>query len=129
MQLKTIVERVDRRLTALGRTHTDVSRAATGSTDTIRNWRRRAETAPDAGVSVKTLDPVAHELGVTAAWLGGEGPIDMYDQDKIKSRRERLLEAYDGLEDDLQEVALNRVRSLAPPKPGKPVPGGQGEGG
>lgn len=75
MEIKDLVRRIDIRLEKLGVTHTEASRNATGSTETIRNWRRAAKDGRNVGVAQRTLDAVARELRTNALWLAEEiGP-------------------------------------------------------
>jgi SOS-response transcriptional repressor LexA len=69
MDMKTLVQRIDQRLEALGLTATEVSKRATGSADTIRNWKRAAAKGSKTGASVRTLEPVARVLGTKVEWL------------------------------------------------------------
>lgn len=111
MEIQTLLRRIDLRLAQLDRTEAEVSRRATGSPDTIRNWRRRAKQSDDPGVSVKKLEAVAEELGVTPRWLQGEGSEDY---DERQKRRDELLAMFDGLPNDHWEaLALQSVRGVA----------------
>jgi SOS-response transcriptional repressor LexA len=75
MEIKDLVRRVNVRLEKLGVTHTQVSRNATGSTETIRNWMRAATAGKKVGVAQRTLEAVARELRTNALWLSEEiGP-------------------------------------------------------
>lgn len=69
MDMKGLVERVERRLKALGLDAAQASFRATGSRDTIRNWQRAAKAGKDSGASMKTLEPVAAVLETNVPWL------------------------------------------------------------
>ena len=77
--MKTLVANIDRRLEELGLSATEVSRRATSSPDTIRNWRRSAKTGSKTGATVKTLEPVARVLGTTVSALVGEHTTESVD--------------------------------------------------
>lgn len=64
-----------------------VSMAATGSTDTIRNWRRAFEAGKDSGATTPKVEAVAEALGVSPTWLlTGEGAEDEFpDQYRLLS--------------------------------------------
>lgn len=73
MDMKTLVARIDERLSALGLSAAEASKRATGSADTIRNWKRAAERGDNrTGATVRTLEPVAQVLQTNVAWLTGE---------------------------------------------------------
>lgn len=69
MDMKALVQRIDQRLEELGLTATEVSKRATGSADTIRNWKRAAAKGSKTGASSRTLEPVARVLGTKVSWL------------------------------------------------------------
>lgn len=69
MDMKGLVERVEKRLEALGLTAAEVSAAATNSKDTIRNWQRAAKGDPKRGAGIKSLEAVARELKTNVRWL------------------------------------------------------------
>ena len=74
MDMKALVQRIDQRLEELGLTAAEVSRRATGSADTIRNWKRAAEKGGSGGATVTKLEPVARVLSTPVSWLmGGDG--------------------------------------------------------
>lgn len=62
-----LIERINQRLAELQRSARDVSIAATGQPDTIRNILRGATQKPKAD----TLEKIASELMTTSAWLLG----------------------------------------------------------
>ena len=87
MEMIRVIERIERRiqdLAAQGRrvSERSVSIDATGSPDTIRNWRRSAATGKAAGASTVKLQQVADALGVSLNWLilGDEGADDSRSQ-------------------------------------------------
>lgn len=84
MEIKDLVRRINVRLKKLQTTHTQVSRDATGSTETIRNWVRAAKDGKNVGVAQRTLEAVARELRTNALWLSEEvgpeegGPAELF---------------------------------------------------
>jgi SOS-response transcriptional repressor LexA len=71
MDMNVLVRNIERRLEELGLTATEVSRRATGSADTIRNWQRSAAKGSTTGATVRTLEPIARVLGLTVPQLVG----------------------------------------------------------
>lgn len=69
MDMQKLVERIDLRLGALGMTASEASERATGSKDTIRNWKRAAKTGSKTGATVRALEPVARVLETSVSWL------------------------------------------------------------
>lgn len=69
MDMQGLVERIEKRLAALDMKAAQASDAATGSKDTIRNWKRAAEKPSKAGVNMRTLAAVAEVLGTNVTWL------------------------------------------------------------
>lgn len=82
MEMTDVIERIDARiaeLVAQGKrvSERSISVAATGSPDTIRNWRRAALTGKVAGATTIKMQQVAEALGVTVDWLMmGEPGVD-----------------------------------------------------
>lgn len=76
MDMRGLIIRIDKRLEVVGLSHTEASRQATGSTDTIRNWRRAAaEGKGVSGPSQDKLEAVARVLHCKFLWLTtGTGP-------------------------------------------------------
>lgn len=80
IDLAEIVEKIDARLKEMGSNATEVSRAATDSKDTIRNWRRAVELDKKSGVdgaSATTikLNQIEKALGIELARNGsGQTP-------------------------------------------------------
>lgn len=76
--LSDILQRIDRRLSALGMTDAEASRRA-GKPEAIRNIRRAVSSKDRGGVSTQTLDALAPVLRTTASWLfsgaGKEGLV------------------------------------------------------
>lgn len=73
--LKDILDRIEQRIAALNTTPTAVSKAAGLGSDTIRNFRRRADEENALGMSTYTLLQLAPALHTTASWLlDGTGP-------------------------------------------------------
>jgi transposase-like protein len=74
MDMIAVINRIEARINELrssGRAISErsVSVEATGSPDTIRNWRRAAQTGKKAGATTIKLQQVASALGVTPEWL------------------------------------------------------------
>lgn len=77
MDMKAVLHRIDRRLAALELTDAGASRAATGSPDTIRNWRRSTKAGSKGGATVRKIEALAPVLRTTPTWLlEGVGPED-----------------------------------------------------
>lgn len=75
MNIKGLVARIEQRLEKVGLTHTEASRRATGSSETIRSWIRAAKRGEDVGASVRSLRSVAEILNTNVPWLAeGVGP-------------------------------------------------------
>jgi hypothetical protein len=89
MDMAKILKRIDARIAELRTSRSAVSKKATGSTDTIRNWERRSDDQA-AGATIPKLQSVADQLGVPLDWLLGNGADD--------------LEEYLGSNDDLAEL-------------------------
>ncbi len=61
---------------------TEASRRATGSTETIRNWKRAAARGEDTGASQDNLEAVAKVLQAKLLWLiNGVGPEEAGSED------------------------------------------------
>ncbi|ACL59117.1 hypothetical protein Mnod_4241 [Methylobacterium nodulans ORS 2060] len=74
MELREILERIERRLEATGLSERAASEKA-GKPDAIRNLRRALEKDGRQGVSTATLNALAPVLGTTSVWLfAGAGP-------------------------------------------------------
>lgn len=69
MEIRGLIARIDERLAKLGLSATEASRRATGSTDTIRNWRRTAANGKGSLPTITTLEAVARVLGTNYMWL------------------------------------------------------------
>ena len=75
--MKEILARIDRRHAKLKTTDASASRAATGSPDLIRNWRRAAKDGKNPGASTSTLAKLADALRTNFLWLAdGQGNED-----------------------------------------------------
>lgn len=71
-----ILRLIDERLAEMpGETDASVSRRATDSPDTIRNWRRRMKDGAKGGVSTRTLQAVGEELDVDLTFGEIKGKI------------------------------------------------------
>lgn len=80
MDIASILARIDEVRARADLNDTQISRAAGGSEDLLRNWRRKAREGGKGGVNAKTLSAVADVLGVSAAWLmtgdGSQASLD-----------------------------------------------------
>lgn len=76
MDMKALVRNIDRRLEELGLTAAEVSKRATGSADTIRNWKRSAAKGSAVGATVRSLEMIARVLGTDVASLTGTQSVD-----------------------------------------------------
>jgi transcriptional regulator with XRE-family HTH domain len=121
MEMKTVLARIDLRLAALGTTDAAVSKKATGSQDTVRNWRRRVAKGESPSASVSKIEAISEVLGVTPEWLQGQGPEDLDAARKEEAEIRRLIDLYRSLEPDLRPVAINRVSALVPPESQSPA--------
>ena len=83
-----------------------ISMDATGSPDTIRNWRRAVAAGKAAGATTSKLAQVAQALGVTAEWLMSEQP------NQPDSRSETIAEIV-GLLRELDPAELEMLRAAA----------------
>lgn len=113
MEMHKILARLHGLLKERGLTPAGVSRQATGSPDTIRNWERRAKSVKNPGVTTSTLAPVAEALDVPLDWLLGNGPDDLAAY-RGETKRARIIEIYDRLPEPLRDVALKQIAALAP---------------
>ncbi|WP_304615863.1 hypothetical protein [Paracoccus sp. (in: a-proteobacteria)] len=75
--INRIAERIGE-LNAAGRqvSERSISVEATGSPDTIRNWRRSLQRGGESGATTVKLQQVAKALGVTPEWLMVGGTND-----------------------------------------------------
>lgn len=77
MKIRDLTARIWARLETKGLSAAEASRRATGSADTIRNWKRAADKGDDVGPGIKNLAAVAEVLGTNVPWLmDGIGPED-----------------------------------------------------
>src|SRR5690606_27396623 len=111
MALRTILRRIDIWLAEHdGMTDAELSRMATGSTDTIRNWRRRVEREEDPGAGVKALQAIANAMRVPRSWLEGDGPDDLKS---VKRDRKRLTTLYDAFRTEaFRQAAIRQIEAL-----------------
>lgn len=72
MDMREILNRVDRRLGKLEMKPAVASRLATGSPDLIRNWKRAVKEGRNPGASTSTLSRLAHVLQTNVPWLTEE---------------------------------------------------------
>lgn len=121
MNITDVLIRIDERLAELkadGRAMTDrsLSLEATGSTDTIRNWRRQAKDAKPAGANIATIAKVAKALNVSADWLlTGEGERSL-PQNQIISEIIQALPQLTPVELETVRAAVLGLRDRRPPK-------------
>lgn len=85
-------------------TDAELSRLATGSPDTIRNWRRAVRDGKDVGAHVKKLIAVGRVIGVDFA-LEGALPLIRTDED-IRSMLERVV----GLTENDVEFIMRQIK-------------------
>jgi hypothetical protein len=77
MELRGILERIEKRLDAVGLSASAASKAA-GKPDAIRNLQRAVEKDDRQGVSTATLNALAPVLKTTPVWLfAGAGPEEI----------------------------------------------------
>jgi len=69
MQMTDTMERLKQRMAELDLSAREVSMRATGTSDTVRNWLRRAEDGAMFSMRQDTLDRVCQVLGISTAWL------------------------------------------------------------
>lgn len=74
MDIRELVSRIDEKLAALELSAADASMRATGSKDTIRNWRRAAQQGTKTSPTFRTLEKIAEVLGTDVSWLLNETP-------------------------------------------------------
>ncbi|WCR13239.1 hypothetical protein [Paracoccus seriniphilus] len=87
-----------------------ISMAATGSSDTIRNWRRSVAAGKPASATIAKIEQVAAALGVTPDWLlTGEGP-DPAPEDSVISEIVDLLHQLDASELQMIRAAARGFR-------------------
>nr|WP_278520976.1 S24 family peptidase [Brucella anthropi] len=73
--LKDVLERIQKRLDAVGLKESRAAKLAGLSDSAIRNMRRAVGAGKDQGASIKTLEALAPVLRTNAAWLlEGQGP-------------------------------------------------------
>lgn len=85
-------------------TDAELSRRATGSPDTIRNWRRALRNGKDVGAHVKTLLAVGRVIGVDFAFEGTL-PLIRTDDD-IRAMLERIV----GLTENDVEFIMRQIK-------------------
>lgn len=86
-------------------TDAELSRLATGSPDTIRNWRRAVRAGRDAGAHVHKLQAVGRVIGVDFA-LEGTQPLLRSDEE-ILSALERII----GLTENDVTFLMKQIKS------------------
>lgn len=85
--MNDVLARIETRIRELAETGKPVSERsisleATGSPDTIRNWRRAASSGKLSGASTTKMQQVANALGVSVDWLmmGDKGVDDAHSR-------------------------------------------------
>lgn len=95
MDMERILQRIDRRLEVLRLTPAAASRQATGSTDTIRNWKRALKEGREVGATTRKLIPLAAVLKTTPSWLiDGEGEEEAHPVRQRTEQRQVVVAAY-----------------------------------
>src|SRR6185312_10503043 len=119
MILKEMLGRIDDLLLRREMTASDASRRATGSPDTIRNWRRALRDNRDAGVSTRTVQPVADVLSSNVPWImegigqpDGESNLDNLP---VTAPLVTWVSAGELLSDEVSDVAIGTARAVLPP--------------
>ncbi|WP_090848764.1 hypothetical protein [Paracoccus alkenifer] len=122
MNITDVLIRIDERLAEMkvdgrGMSDRSLSLEATGSTDTIRNWRRQATGAkPTAGANIATIAKVARALNVSADWLlTGEGERSL-PQSQIISDIIQALPELTPVELETVRAAVLGLRDRHPPE-------------
>jgi transcriptional regulator with XRE-family HTH domain len=69
MQLSAILERISAHIAQTAMTEAELSRRATGSGDTIRNWRRAVRDGKPLAPKIDTITAVARALGLEPSEL------------------------------------------------------------
>lgn len=122
MNITDVLIRIDERLAEMkadgrGMSDRSLSLEATGSTDTIRNWRRQAKDAkPTAGANIATIAKVAKALNVSADWLlTGEGDRSL-PQNQIISEIIQALPQLTPVELETVRAAVLGLRDRHPPE-------------
>lgn len=119
--MKQVVERIQSRLKVLGLTEAAVSKDATGSTDTIRNWRRRLAKGQRPSATMANLQAVANRLEVPLDWMMGNGPEDLDEYLGREAERVEMLRRFDLLPDHrARQIALAQIGALVPPESEEP---------
>ena len=75
MNMQEILTRIDERLAATSQSASAASSAATGSPDTIRNWKRALKDGREPGATIGSLAKLADVLQCQLPWLIG-GSLD-----------------------------------------------------
>ncbi|MEJ5084817.1 hypothetical protein [Brucella pseudogrignonensis] len=90
--LKEILERIDKRLSALNLKESRAAVMSGLSSSAIRNWRRAIKANKEPGVSTKTIAALAPTLNTTAAWLlEGSGPEELVERPIDKTSNEAIV--------------------------------------
>jgi transcriptional regulator with XRE-family HTH domain len=114
MDMPKILARIEAELDRQNLKAATVSRRATNSSDTIRNWRRRVEAGEKPGASMDNLEAIAIDLDVPFDWLIGNGPDDLEAYRNEAGIRDRITAIVRALPSSLQPVALKQLSALVP---------------
>lgn len=112
IDLGKILDQIDAELERKGLTAAEVSRKATGSPDTIRNWKRSyaASGGEVAAATVSKINQIEKALGIA---LATNAPVEsvppVYRTD---AEIREVLEAIDGLPDERVDIILRLIRSF-----------------
>lgn len=119
MDVKKLIERIDKRLEALSISATEASRRATGSADTIRNWRRTAAKGTGSLPTHTTLTSVAGALGTNVRWLTeGIAPEEgdgLQDASATEAPLIAWVSAGQLLSDSAIDEAIGSAKAVLPP--------------
>lgn len=128
--MKEILNRIDRRLEALGLNESSAPVKAGLSKDAIRNIRRAVKIGDESkGVSTNTLFALAPILETTVSWLvEGTGPeiVPIRDPDEIR----KTIEKIDGLKPGNVTTLLSMIEGFQAANTARSqptLPGGQSE--
>lgn len=118
MNMQEILNRIDERLAATGLSDAKASSMATGSKDTIRNWRRAIDRGQEPGATIGSLGKLADVLQCQLPWLVG-GSLDTSENVSLRTvtvaahvQAGQFAEAWEWNEGDQYPVAVPADPSL-----------------
>lgn len=116
MEMTNVIARIETRIRELAASGKQVSERsvsldATGSPDTIRNWRRAAQSGKIAGASTIKLQQVAAALGVSVDWLMNGDPSSDDAHEQAIAEIVSLLRELDISELEILRAAAEGVRA------------------